>query len=252
MPVVFTPLEQFENHLVADLLRWVGGPACGVGGYITVVAVTGVVNTAILLGVAAAGVARPTLVVAPGVQAVVEGWWSALAGVVRQQLGGDQRFTPLFVWTFGWIALNNVVGLFPGAPTTTAQLSTTLALSLGFNLGFLVWGVYHHGDAFFGLFVPSGAPAVLLPLIVVIEIVSYCIRPVSLALRLFANMMAGHTLVHILLQFNAGLTLVGVYPLVAAGVWAVTALEFGIALLQAYVFVVLCCIYFKDALSPAH
>lgn len=249
---MFSPLEQFENHLVADLVRWFAGVGLGLGGYVTVVGLAALVNTGLLLGVALAGVARPGVVQVGGPQAVVEGWWSALAGVVRQQLGGDQRFTPLFVWTFGWIALNNVVGLVPGAPTTTAQLSTTLALSLGFNLGFLVWGVYHHGDAFFGLFVPAGAPPALLPLIVVIEVVSYCIRPVSLALRLFANMMAGHTLVHILLQFNAGLAYGSAYPVVAAGVWAVTALEFGIALLQAYVFVVLACIYFKDALSPAH
>jgi len=249
---MYSPLEQFENHLFSDLLRFVGGPFFGLGGYITIVGLTAIVNTLLLLSLLFYGLNRPTLSTTPGFQTLVEGWWSALAGVVRQQLGTDQRFIPLFVWTFGWIALNNLVGLFPGAPTTTAQLSTTLALSLGFNLGFFVWGVYHHGDTFFGLFVPSGAPAVLLPLIVVIEIVSYCIRPISLALRLFANMMAGHTLVHILLQFNAGLTYLSVYPLVAAGIWAVTALEFGIALLQAYVFVVLCCIYFKDALSPSH
>lgn len=249
---MFSPLEQFENNPLVDLAGLFGGAAFGVGGYITVVGVTVVVNTFVLLGLVWFGLARPGVVATPGVQTVVEGWWSALAGVVRQQLGQDQRFTPLFVWTFGWIALNNLVGLIPGAPTTTAQLSTTLMLSLGFNFGFFIWGVYHHGDAFFGLFVPQGAPPVLLPLIVVIEIVSYCIRPVSLALRLFANMMAGHTLVHILLQFNAGIAYWAAYPGVVFAIWAVTALEFGIALLQAYVFVVLCCIYFKDALSPTH
>ena len=249
---MFSPLEQFENNPLVDLAGLFGGAVFGVGGYITVVGATAVVNTLVLLGVVWLGLVRPGVAATPGVQTVVEGWWSALAGVVRQQLGQDQRFTPLFVWTFGWIALNNLVGLIPGAPTTTAQLSTTLILSLGFNLGFFIWGVYHHGDAFFGLFVPQGAPAVLLPLIVVIEIVSYCIRPVSLALRLFANMMAGHTLVHILLQFNAGIAYWAAYPGVVFAIWAVTALEFGIALLQAYVFVVLCCIYFKDALSPAH
>lgn len=244
-----TPLEQFENHLVLALGF---GPFLGVGVYLTVVGVTALGNTALLLGLGYLGLVQPRVVHTGGLQTLVETWWTGVAGVVRQQLGGDQRFTPLFVWTFGWIALNNVVGLLPGAPTTTAQLSTTVALSLGFNLGFFVWGVLHHGDRFFGLFVPSGAPKPLLPLIVVIEIVSYCIRPVSLALRLFANMMAGHTLVHILLAFNAGLTVLGVYPLVAAAIFAVTALEFGIALLQAYVFVVLCCIYLKDALSPGH
>ena len=240
-----SPLEQFENHVVVFTNLY------GVTGGLTTVGVTALFNTAALLGVTGLALTRPGVTRVGALQTGVEGWWTALAGVVRQQLGRDARLTPLFVWTFGWIALNNVVGLFPGSPTTTAQLSTTLALSLGFNLGFFAWGVYHHGDRFFGLFVPSGAPPVLLPLIVVIEIVSYCIRPISLALRLFANMMAGHTLVHILLKFNAGVAL-GMYPLVVVGIFAVTALEFGIALLQAYVFVVLCCIYFKDALSPGH
>jgi F-type H+-transporting ATPase subunit a len=91
----------------------------------------------------------------------------------------------------------------------------------------------------------------LLPLIVLIEVVSYLIRPVSLALRLFANMMAGHTLVHILLGFAAGASALGVFA-ASAGIFAVTLLECGIALLQAYVFVVLACIYTRDALEPGH
>jgi len=124
-------------------------------------------------------------------------------------------------------------------------------LALGFNLGFLVWGLRYHGVRFFGLFVPSGAPVFLLPLIVVIEVVSYLIRPVSLALRLFANMMAGHTLVHIILGFAAGASTVGVVA-ASVGIFAVTLLEGGIAVLQAYVFVVLCCIYTRDALEPGH
>jgi len=100
--------------------------------------------------------------------------------------------------------------------------------------------------------VPSGAPKILLPLIVVIEIVSYLIRPLSLSLRLFANMMAGHALVHILLGFVYLITSTLVLPLGVLAVFTVMLLEFGIALIQAYVFVVLCCIYLQDSLHPGH
>lgn len=185
-------------------------------------------------------------------QLVVEGWWSVLSEVVRQQLGREQRFTPLFVWTFGSLAFLNLSGLIPFWFTVTGQLSLTLFLSLSFNLGFLLWGLNQHGLSFFRLFVPSGAPKALLPLIVLIEIVSYLIRPLSLSLRLFANMMAGHALVHILLGFVYLVSSPVVLPLGVLAVFAVMVLEFGIALIQAYVFVVLCCIYLQDSLSPGH
>jgi len=217
----------------------------------TTISVVAALNTGVLFGVVWLGFSRPTVLAPVGPQYLVETWWTALAGVVRQQLGTQQRFTPLFVWLFGWLAVNNVVGLVPFNFTVTSHLCVTLFLALGFNLGFLFWGVAHHGVRFFGLFVPAGAPVFLLPLIVVIEVVSYLIRPVSLALRLFANMMAGHTLVHIILGFAAGATTVGVAA-ASVGIFAVTLLEFGIALLQAYVFVVLCCIYTRDALEPGH
>lgn len=237
---MFSPLEQFENHYL------LGYPL----GVTTITLVAGF-NTVLLLGVLWLGISRPVVVYPTGAQYLVETWWTAVAGVVRQQLGREQRFTALFVWLFGWLALNNLVGLVPFNFTTTSHLCVTLFLALGFNLGFFFWGVYTHGVRFFGLFVPAGAPRPLLPLIVVIEVVSYLIRPISLALRLFANMMAGHTLVHIILGFAAGASTVGVLA-ASVGIFAVTLLETGIALLQAYVFVVLCCIYTRDALEPGH
>ena len=218
---------------------------------LTTVSVVSLFNTLFLVGLLWLGLSRATAVAPTGVQYLIEAWWTTLAGVIRQQLGQEQRFTALFVWLFGWLAINNLVGLVPFNFTVTSHLCVTLFLALGFNLGFLVWGLRYHGFRFFGLFVPSGAPVFLLPLIVVIEVVSYLIRPISLALRLFANMMAGHTLVHIILGFAAGASAVGVV-LASVGIFAVTLLEGGIALLQAYVFVVLCCIYTRDALEPGH
>jgi len=244
---MFSPLEQFENHYLITL-GLVGEPGLAV---LTTISVVALFNTLFLVGLLWLGLSRPTVVAPRGVQYVVEAWWTTLTGVVRQQLGQEQRFTALFVWLFGWLALNNLVGLIPFNFTVTSHLCVTLFLALGFNLGFLVWGLRYHGFRFFGLFVPSGAPVFLLPLIVVIEVVSYLIRPVSLALRLFANMMAGHTLVHIILGFAAGASTVGVV-MASVGIFAVTLLEGGIAVLQAYVFVVLCCIYTRDALEPGH
>jgi len=245
---MYSPLEQFENHYFCNMYSLLGEKAWSTAW--TTLSVTTFVVTGVLLLLLWLGLSNP-LVNSGKVQSLIEAWWSAAAGVVRQQLGLNQVFTPLLVWTFGWLALHNLVGLVPYNFTVTAHLSTTLFLALGFNLGFLFWGLAYHGVRFFGLFVPSGAPIFLLPLIVVIEIVSYCIRPISLALRLFANMMAGHTLMHILVGFVVGAPLVTTL-FVTAAIFAVTLLEFGIALLQAYVFVVLCCIYIRDALEPAH
>lgn len=244
---MYSPLEQFENHYLSS---WSLAGLSSTTGVTTIVA-TAACNTVLLTAVLWLGLSRPTVVSAHGAQSVVELWWTAVAGVVRQQLGAEQRFTAFFVWLFGWLAINNVVGLIPFNFTVTSHLLVTLFLGLGINLGFLFWGLAHHGIRFFRLFVPAGAPVFLLPLIVVIEVVSYCIRPISLALRLFANMMAGHTLVHIILGFAAGASTIGVGA-ASVGIFAVTLLEFGIALLQAYVFVVLCSIYTRDALEPGH
>lgn len=246
---MFSPLEQFENHYLAKSLL---SAHLGLSGGGTTLGVTAWVNTAVLLGLVWLGLSRARITPATGgVQTLVEGWWSTLTGVIRQQLDQDQRFTPLLVWTFGWIGLTNLAGMIPFGFTVTSHLSVTLFLALGFNLGFLFWGLTYHRLRFFGLFVPSGVPVVLLPLIVVIEVVSYCIRPVSLALRLFANMMAGHTLMHILVGFLTGAPVLTTL-LVGVAIFAVTLFEFAIALLQAYVFVVLCCIYIRDALEPGH
>ena len=127
-------------------------------------------------------------------------------------------------------------------------------MALSFNLGFIFLGFYLHNVKFLTLFVPSGVPKALLPLILVIEVISYLIRTFSLSLRLFANMMAGHTLLHILSSFVVAFLLIGgllvsfsVIPLLL--VLAVMLLEIGIAFLQAYVFTILLCIYANDSIN---
>lgn len=185
----------------------------------------------------------------------VEGVKNFVLEIVKQQAGRNGLlFFPIFLWVFIFLAANNFIGLFPLAFTATSHIIVTLTLALGFNISFLLYGFYLHNLKFLLLFVPSGAPKFLLPLIIVIEVVSYLIRSFSLALRLFANLMAGHTLLHILMGFVLAAAnfnvLIAVIPY--SIVLAVGLLEMVIAILQAYVFVVLLSIYLSDSLQPGH
>jgi F-type H+-transporting ATPase subunit a len=181
-----------------------------------------------------------------------------LAMVGEQTGGAALAFFPLFLLVFLSIATANLLGLLPFAFTATAQFALTFALALAFNLGFILLGFRLHGFGFLRLFLPAGAPAALLPLIAAIEVVSYLIRTFSLSIRLFANMMAGHTLLHILATFVLQLLKLGgplgvlaaLVPL--ALVLAVFALELAIALIQAYVFTILLAIYSNDSYHPVH
>lgn len=177
-------------------------------------------------------------------------------GMLNQQSGFNGRsYFPIFFLTFFWILFSNFIGLFPLSFTITSHIIITFYLAFSFNFGLIFFGFYKHSLNFLKLFVPKGAPAALLPLIVVIEVTSYLLRTFSLSVRLFANMMAGHTLLHILssfvlkLQF-AGFVIFSFLPYII--VMAVMILEFAIAFIQAYVFVILLCIYLKDSLEPSH
>lgn len=186
---------------------------------------------------------------------LTEGVKNFVLEIVKQQAGRNGLlFFPIFLWVFVFLAANNFIGLFPLAFTATSHIIVTLTLALGFNISFLLYGFYLHSFSFLKLFVPSGAPKLLLPLIVLIEVVSYLIRSFSLALRLFANLMAGHTLLHILMgfvlsaaSFNVVIALIPYTIVLAVGL-----LEMVIAVLQAYVFVVLLSIYLGDSLNPGH
>jgi F-type H+-transporting ATPase subunit a len=148
----------------------------------------------------------------------------------------------------------NLFGLLHLGFTLNGQLIIPVVLAVSFNLFFFLNGFERHGIKFLSVFVPSGVPAFLLPLVVLIEIISYLLRSFSLSVRLFANMMAGHTLLYILSSFVVALSdislILALVPTLL--VFAVSFLEIGIAFLQAYVFVVLLSIYVTDSLSPQH
>jgi ATP synthase subunit 6 len=166
-----------------------------------------------------------------------------------------QVYFPWLVFIFVVIASLNLVGMIPYAFTITSHIIMTFALSFILFVGINVRAVIDKGLSFFGLFLPSGAPLVIAPFLVVIELISYIARVFSLAIRLFANMMAGHTLLKILIGFSfliASQNITSSWPLLFVAfipfflVFLITFLEVAIALLQGYVFTVLLCLYIKD------
>jgi len=156
-----------------------------------------------------------------------------------------------------FVLVCNMVGLIPGTFTVTSHIIVTFALAAVVILTVLIYGIMKHGTHFFGLFVPSGVPKPLLLLLTPIEIISFVSRPISLSMRLFANMLAGHIALKvfagfILMMTAAGGVAVALSPLPLLMIVALTALEFLVAALQAFVFSVLTCIYLNDALHPGH
>lgn len=195
----------------------------------------------------------------PGrMQSVAELSYGFVASMVRDNLGEEgMKFFPFVFTLFIFIFVANLMGLIPGFYTTTSQLVVTFAMAMVVITIVLVVGFAKHGLRFLKLFAPSGLPWWMYPLLVPIEIISFLSRPFSLSIRLFANMLAGHILLKLFGGFVislAGLGALGVaaaiLPLVTNT--AVTALEFLVAFLQAYVFAILTCIYLNDALHPGH
>ena len=161
---------------------------------------------------------------------------------------------PYFAFIFSlfmFVLFCNMFGMIPYTFTVTSHIIVTFVLAAFIFIGVTIVGFAKHGFGYLKLFVPSGVPAVLLPLIVVIEIISYLSRPVSLSVRLFANMMAGHTMMKVFGGFVISLGIVGGWLPLSFSV-ALTGLEILVAFLQAYVFAILTCIYLNDALNLHH
>jgi ATP synthase subunit 6 len=180
-----------------------------------------------------------------------------LNGMVKSILGSDKRsisFFPIVFTIFLFLLISNVAGLVPYGSTVTAYLVVTLTLSIMVMFGVTVYAFQNHGILFFGHFLPSGTPGWLIPLIIPIEIISFVFRVVSLSVRLFANMFAGHTLFAVLAGFGWAMATGGIMiaiasPLPVLVVFILTGLETFVALIQAYVFTILTCIYFEEAIN---
>jgi F-type H+-transporting ATPase subunit a len=195
----------------------------------------------------------------PGrMQSIAEIAFEFVADTIRNTIGeGGMRFFPLVFSLFMFILVSNVVGLIPYNFTVASHLIVAAALSLMVFLTVLIYGFWKNGLHFLNMFVPKGVPLLLLFVIVPLEVFSFFVRPVSHSVRLFANMLAGHITLKVFAGFVTMLGGLGVAgwlgaTLPLAMTVALTALELLVAVLQAYVFTILTCIYLNDALHPGH
>ena len=211
-----------------------------------------------LWAVIAAACASALFLLAPAnliptrLQSVAESLYEVVDNMTHETLHDNaRRYFPFVLTLFLFILFANVLGLIPYSFTVTSHIIVTLALALTVFIGATIIGFIRNGFGYLKLFVPSGVPVLLLPLVVVIEIVSYFIRPMSLSIRLFANMMAGHMMLKVMAGFVVMLGVTAGWLPLAAMV-GLMGLELLVAALQAYVFALLTCMYLNDAMHVDH
>ena len=181
-------------------------------------------------------------------QSISEIFYEFIANMVSDNIGDEGRkFFPLIFTLFTFLLFGNMLGMLPYSFTFTSHIIVTFVLAMFVFLLVTLLGIFIHGFKFFGLFIPKGVPMIMLPLMIPIEIISYLSRPISLSVRLFANMMAGHTMLKIFAGFIVPLGIFGIAPLMVDV--ALTALEVLIAFLQAYVFTILTCLYLNESIN---
>jgi len=211
-----------------------------------------------LFAVIAVSLASMLFVLAPRnliptrLQSVAESIYELVDNMTHEVLHENARtYFPFVLTLFTFILFANVLGLIPYAFTVTSHIVVTLALALVVFIGATIIGFIRNGFGYLKLFMPSGVPVFLLPLVILIEIVSYFIRPMSLSIRLFANMMAGHMMLKVMAGFVVMLGLMAGWLPLAAMV-GLMGLELLVAALQAYVFALLTCMYLSDAMHGDH
>lgn len=191
----------------------------------------------------------------PGrMQGLAEMMYEFVADMVRSNAGNEGRpYFPFIFTLFVFLLFGNLLGLIPYSYTFTSQIVVTFVMAAFVFLALTVLALFKHGLHFFSFFVPAGAPKALIPFLIIIEVISYFVRPVSLSVRLFANMLAGHTMLKVFAGLAVMISGVGgaavagsVFPFLA--LIGLTGLEVLVAVLQAYVFTILTCMYLNDAL----
>ncbi|MAF98568.1 MAG: F0F1 ATP synthase subunit A [Micavibrio sp.] len=193
-------------------------------------------------------------------QMISEMIYQFVASMIRENIGNKGReYFPFIFTVFMFVLLGNMLGMIPHSFTYTSHIIVTGVMALVIFLMVILIGIARHGTHFFSLFVPPGVPAVMMPLIVPLEMISFLVRPVTLSVRLFANMMAGHIVLKVFAGFSIALVslnlggaeyIASIVP--AAFNVLLIALEFLVAFLQAYVFTLLTCIYLKDTIEIHH
>lgn len=253
MRIATDPMHQFQIGKLFDL---------NIAGYdvsFTNSSMWMVIGVALLILVLALATAKASTV--PGrMQSLGEIWYGFIAGIVKDvNHAPGKPFIPLVFSLFSFIFVANLIGLMPYFFTTTSHIAVTGFMAI-FTISLVVIvGLIKKGFGFFKIFVPSGVPVVLLFIVTPIEIISFLSRPISLGMRLFANMLGGHVALKVFAGFVPSLAValggIGMLMgglLVVPLIVGVTALEFLVAFLQAYVFAMLTCVYLNDALGEAH
>ena len=246
------PIHQFE---IVDIL-----PLGNIGG-----AEIAFTNSALFMVLTVAAIGA-FLLFSSAQRAIVPGRWQLLsemsfefvANIIKNTAGSEgMKFFPLIFSLFMFVLFANLWGMIPYFFTVTSHIVITMALALLVFGTVIVYGFWKNGPKFLKLFVPSGIPMYILPLVVLIEFVSFLSRPISLSVRLFANILAGHITLKVFAGFIVTLGSLGflgwlgaILPLVMTV--AITALELLVAALQAYVFAVLTSMYINDAIHPSH
>lgn len=181
-------------------------------------------------------------------QALIEMLYQLVSGSITGNAGsGGLKYFPFVFSIFFFVLFGNTLGMIPYMFTFTSHIIVTFALAMIVFLFVTVLGIVLHGVRFFSLFMPKGAPIYLSPILVPIELISYLSRPVSLSVRLFANMMAGHTMMKVFAGFVAMLGIMGIAPIAINTI--LTGFEIVISVLQAYIFTILTCVYLNDAIN---
>lgn len=243
------PLHQFQIHSMFQIV---------LGGYdvsFTNSALFMVVAVAAVYLLLVMGMANKSMV--PGrLQSLAEMFYEFVANLVRDNAGHDAKpYFPFVFSIFMFVLIGNMIGMIPYTFTFTSHIIVTFALAATVFVFVTILALMKHGLHFFSFFMPHGAPIALAPILIPIEVISYVMRPVSLSIRLFANMMAGHTMLKVFAGFTvmmiSGLGALGfVAGLVPLAInVALTGFEFLVAFLQAYVFSILTCLYIRDALE---
>ena len=246
------PIHQFEIHKIFSLGHIGNQEIAFTNSSAYMLGAVGVVSL-LMLGGSAGRALIPSRF-----QSVAELSFEFVSNTVRSSIGEEgMKFFPFVFSLFMFILTANLIGIIPYTFTVTSHLIVAVALALMVFLTVLLYGLYKNGLGFFKLFVPHGIPIYILPLVVLIEVMSFVSRPVSHSVRLFANMLAGHITLKVFASFITMLGAFGVIGWIGATLplaltVALTALELLVAFLQAYVFTILTCIYLNDAIHPGH
>ena len=240
------PMHQFAVHRIGPEIK-----IAGIDLSFTNASLFMLLSALAICGVLLLGT-KEKKIIPDKLQLISEIIYNFIAKMISDTAGTKAKpYFPFIFSLFMFVLFCNMLGMLPYSFTVTSHIIVTLIMAVFIFIAVTIIGFLKHGLGYLKLFVPSGVPMILLPLITVIEVISYLSRPVSLSVRLFANMMAGHTMLKVFGGFVISLGMLGGWLPLGFSV-ALTGLEILVAFLQAYVFAILTCIYLNDALNLHH